>query len=89
MAKPDANLARRVLELREQVEGMERDKARLEGRQEQTLQRLREEHDCSSLAEGKKLLAKLDKEARKLEKEFSEAMKAFQDKWGQKLEEQG
>ncbi len=82
----DTSLVRRVVELREQVDGMERDKARLGGMAEQVLQRLREEHGCSSLQDGKKKLAKLDKEVARLEKEFSLAMKEFEAKWGKKLE---
>lgn len=86
-SRTEPSLARRVLELREQVERMERDKARLEGKQEQLLHRLREEHGCASLKEARKLQARKEREAARLEQEFGEALKSFQDKWGDKLEE--
>src|SRR5437667_10651666 len=86
--KPDASLARRVVELREQAEQMERDKARWEGVSQEILRRLREEHGCGSLQEGQKKLTRLDKEAARLKKEFEQAMEEFQAKWGEKLEEE-
>ncbi len=85
-SRSDTSLARRVVELREQVEGMERDKARLGGMAEQVLQRLKEEHGCSSLQDGKKKLSRLDKEITRLEKEFEQAMEEYEAKWRDKLE---
>jgi hypothetical protein len=89
MKKQGTSLARRVVELREQLEGLERDQARLEGASQEILRRLKEEHGCSSLAEGRKKLAKLDKEAAGLEKEFEKALEEFNARWAGKLEEQG
>ena len=82
----NTSLARRVVELREHLEHVERDKARLGGMTEQILQRLREEHDCNSLKEAEKKLARLDKEVAKLEEEFRQAMEEFRAKWGGNLE---
>ena len=82
------SLARRVVELREHLENVERDKARLGGMAEQILQRLREEHGCSSLKDAEKKLARLDREAAKLAEEFEQAMEKFQAEWGDNLEEE-
>lgn len=85
--RSSTELARRVVELRERLEGLERDKARLGGMAEQILRRLAEEHGCPSLQEAKKKLKKLDKEVARLKQEFGQAMEEFQAKWGDKLEE--
>ena len=87
MKGSNTKLVREVISLREQLDKLQKDLARLEGRAEEIQRILKEEHDCSSVEEGKKKLAKLEKEALGLEKKFQASMETFEAKWAYHLGE--
>lgn len=62
----------------------ERDKA--EGLLEAAKQRLKEEFGCKDLKAAKKLAAELDAEATDAEEAYETALAAFEEEWGDELD---
>jgi len=72
--------------LSDKLEALKRQADRAEGAKAQLAEQLKKDFGVDSLADAKKLLRKLEKEGEKLDREYREALKTFDDKWGDKLE---
>jgi hypothetical protein len=74
------------LELKKQVESLQRRADKASGVREATLKTLREEHGCDSVKAGERLLKKLEAELKEREKEADEAAREFNEKWKDELQ---
>ncbi len=72
-------------ELQESIELKKRAKAKAEGALEQTLLRLKEEHNLSSEAKAEKKLIDMQQEIHELEKEYKRALADFEEHWNDRL----
>jgi len=70
------------LELKREIEELQRQEARSDGVLAQLKVQLEEEFGCNNLDLAKKLLAGIEEESLELEKEFSNALEQFKGKWG-------
>lgn len=64
--------------LQRQVTELQSDFDRATGALEETKQRLRKEHGCSTVKAAEALLVKLEREAKHLEKQFAKELKDFE-----------
>jgi len=60
---------------------------RVEGALEQLLLRLKNEFECDTIQEAEELLEQLMEEEAEAEENYEKEYKAFNSKWGEKLEE--
>ncbi len=72
-------------ELQESIELKKRAKAKAEGALEQTLLRLKEEHNLSSEAKAEKELIEINKDIESLESEYKKELAAFKEHWNDRL----
>lgn len=64
--------------LQRRVESLQREHDRSAGALEQVLERLQTEHDCKTIAQAKRKLAKLQQELEKEEKAFAKELEVFE-----------
>jgi len=69
---------RKFKQLKQQADDARAARDRAAGQLEATMQRLKNEFDCSTIEEAEKLLVKLNKEAAKAEAEYDEAVVTFE-----------
>ena len=74
-------------ELKEKVDSLQRQEDKITGALEREKQEMKKELKCNSIKEAETALKKLKQEEVLAEKEYSEAMKEFENKWKDKLEE--
>ena len=72
--------------LKSKVDELQCRKDRATGALEQLRKQLKDEFDCESVEEAQKLLAKMEKEESKLEKDFDISLKEFNEKYGEMME---
>lgn len=77
---------KKLAQLREQVDSMQRESDRAEGALQQILTQLKEEYGCKNLDEAEGLLASLREKLTETEEEYEGALEKFQKKWGSALE---
>lgn len=77
--------ARRFLQLREKIVGLQRERDRAEGALERVMLNLRENYGVESLDDAEAFLKKLRKKAEKAEKTFDEVLSSFEEKWSDRL----
>lgn len=83
----NADLVNRYQRLKDEIDLANREKAQAEGRLAQCLAEMEKEFDCKTLAEAKKLLARLQCEADRLEEQFQQRMDEFEKKWDSRRRE--
>jgi predicted transcriptional regulator len=66
------DIAKRLLRLKEKIEGAKDSLAKAEGRKEELMRRLKDDHDVETEAEARKLLKKLGKDVEGMEEELEE-----------------
>jgi len=74
-----------ILKINKKIKTLERDKERASGRVEQLLKSLQIKFNCEDIEEAKKMLERIEKTKKKLEKECYEQIEEFTRKWGSKL----
>lgn len=67
--------------LQKELQDEDRELAKKEGEYEQLLQQMSDEFGCGSLEELEKLLAREDREAKKLERQLKKQLAAFKKKY--------
>jgi hypothetical protein len=72
--------------LKSTVESLQSEADRLEGAKRQQLKSLKDEHSCRTVEEAQALLAKLEKEKDKLEREAERAAGKFEKEYGERIE---
>ena len=72
------------LRLKDEVEQAQKQADRSAGALEQSLKRLKDEFDCSSLKEAESMLKTLKKQEQKHRQDFEEALAEFEEEWLQK-----
>jgi hypothetical protein len=72
--------------LKATVESLQSEADRLEGMRRQQLKSLKDEHGCRTVEEAEALLAKLEKEKDKLEREAERAAGKFEKEYGGRIE---
>jgi len=70
-------------ELKQEVEAAKSKAARAAGALEQSKKKLKEDFDCNSLGEAKKLLATTEASLEKASEEYRKLEKAYRAKWKQ------
>jgi len=73
------------LAMQKRVRQLQADVSRAEGAHEQLLRQLKKEFNCSTVAEAKKLLGKLETELEKLDKKIATKAHQFQERWDERL----
>ena len=73
------------LELKKKVEQAQQRADKAEGALGQTMKRLKEELDCSTLKEAESKLKSLQKKGIELKEKFEEAKENFEEKWDDRL----
>lgn len=76
---------RRYEELQKESKRLTRDYDRAQGALDQQTAVLQDEFDCSTIADGRELLDRLENEVRIAERKFKKALDKFDDKWESKL----
>jgi len=74
-----------IAELQEQVKQLEMKKEQAKGRVAQLLTTLKEQYSCTTLKQAKSVLKRKKTELKTLEKEYSELLENFLEKWEEKL----
>lgn len=74
--------------LKEKVESLHSQRDRAQGALDQLHVELKRDFGCKTLEEAKEKLGKLSKEQAKLEREFTQALEAFETKYAPLLEEE-
>lgn len=77
----------RFRELKAKVDRLRREHDRAEGALEQAMIKLKKQHGCKTLEDGKELLASMEKSCKQKRSKFDKAMERFDEKWGEKLGE--
>jgi predicted transcriptional regulator len=75
----DKDTAKRLLRLKEKIEGAKDSLAKAEGRKEELMRRLKDDHDVETEAEARKLLKKLEKDTEKMEEELEERVSELEE----------
>ena len=70
---------------KDEVDELRAQADRAAGALEQQMARLKEDFACESLEAAEQLLEKLEAEAVEAKQKYEEALEAFQEKWGEKL----
>ncbi|HUW45948.1 MAG TPA: hypothetical protein VMW50_09165 [Dehalococcoidia bacterium] len=73
--------------IKRKSENMRQERDRAQGRLEEAQKRLKAEFAVDSIEEAQKLLKKLTKKEDAAREEFELALKEFNDKWGDELDE--
>lgn len=76
-----------ILDLKKKVEELQRRADKAQGALDGLVRRLEEEFGCSTLEEAQILLEEFEQEEKDAEKAFKKAMRKFQKKWGDLLDE--
>jgi len=77
----------RYQKMKRQVEKLRSESERAAGRVEQLMVQLKEQFDCGTIKEAQAKLEKLEKDKEKAKKTFDAKFEAFNEEWGEKLEE--
>lgn len=77
---------KRYQHLKQEAEELQRQADRAHGALDGVMKQLKEEFDCDTLEEAEERQKELQKEAKKAEKTFNEALEDFEDKWGSVLD---
>lgn len=77
----------RFAALKAKADELAREAERAAGAEEQILRQLKKEFRCSSLEEGEKLLAQVEKDLERAERECEVALAKFEKHFGKLLEE--
>lgn len=72
-------------QLKKNADQLQREADRAEGALQQLKQKLKEEFDCSSVKQAKKMLEELAAEEAKLTEAYGEAKEKFDKKWSDRL----
>lgn len=76
----------KFLALKKKVERLKTEKDKAQGAADQLKKRLLDEFDCSTVAEAKQLLAKLERETNEAEKKFQKSYREFEEEFGEHFE---
>jgi predicted transcriptional regulator len=71
----------KYLELKKKSEAAQTKADEAKGAYDQVMKQLKEDFDCTTLAEAKKKLKNLQAKEQKLTKEFDEAVETYEEKW--------
>ncbi len=78
---------KKYIELKRKVETAQQKADRAEGALQQVMKQLKSEFGCTTLDAAKKKLLLLTKQESKAKKEFDSAVKEFEEKWEDEIEE--
>lgn len=81
------SLAQQLLELQQQIDTARQENQKDQGALEVLLGQIRRKFGCKDLATAQRLLTKLQKEEARLRREFEQALREFQTKWKEYLNE--
>jgi hypothetical protein len=76
---------RDFLNLKRKAEEAAAAKNKATGQLDMLMKQLADKYGCNTLDEAEKMLAKMQREAKKAEAEYSEAAAAFEEKWNEHL----
>lgn len=79
--------ATRCLKLKEMAESLQRKADQAEGALKQLKAQLKQEHGVKSVEDAGKLLVKMEREEKELEKEFADGLKTFETEWKERLKQ--
>lgn len=71
--------------LKKKVGRLQRERDRAEGALSETMKRIKEEFECSTLEEAETLLKKLKRKEDKAKNKFEEALAKFKEEWSELL----
>jgi len=74
-------------ELKRRADKLQQQKNKAEGALENQLAQLKKDFGCDSIEEARKMLRSSQRAAVKAQAEFEEALREFEDEWGDKLQE--
>lgn len=77
----------KFIALKKRVEKLRTEKDKAQGALDQLKRELLDKYGCSTVAEAKQLLAKLERETNEAEKEFQESYRNFEKEFGNYCEE--
>ena len=83
--KKDDDILSRITNLKRKIEQVRRDKERAVGQREASLKRLREEFDCDNEGDGKKLLARMERDLKAKKQEVTEGLDNYETRWKEQL----
>ena len=79
----------RYQKLKTRVDSLRREADQAQGELNSLMRRLKEGFGCKTIKEAERLLKKKQNEADQLEKELEEKLAAFEEEWGELLEDEG
>ena len=82
-----SDLTRRYEDLKEKSESLQRHIDQAKGALSVQMTQLKTNFKCADIPAAEKLLAKLEKDEKKAQAEFEEAVGNFEEAWGEVLEE--
>lgn len=78
---------RKYKRLKREIDKLDREISRKEGAQEELLRTLQRDFECETLDDAQDLLEALQQQEHKLKNKFDQELEAFEEKWGDVLQE--
>jgi len=82
-----SDLTQQYEDLKKKSESLQRQIDQAKGALSVQMGQLKTDFKCADIPTAEKLLAKLEKDEKKAQAEFEEAVESFEEKWGEILEE--